>query len=131
MKIDTNLCTGCRICEMICSIKHSGKINTNRSRIRIESVWPEQEKIHVCRQCKEAPCIKACPVGALTKDKDGVIRVNRDKCTLCKACVKACPFDAIFVGMEDEILICDTCDGAYECISWCPNNAISKEDLNE
>jgi len=44
-------CTGCRICEMICSITHSEKINTQRSRIRIKSVWPEEENIYVCRKC--------------------------------------------------------------------------------
>ena len=126
MEVDVERCTGCRICEMICSLKHDEKINPLRSRIRIESSWPEEEQIYVCRQCEEPECVKSCPENALSQDENRVIKINEDKCALCGACIEACPFDAIYVGMDQKLLVCDTCDGAYECVKWCPNDALSE-----
>lgn len=126
MHVNTDLCTGCRVCEMICSLTHSGKINTDRSRIRIESHWPEEEHIYVCRKCKNPQCVIACPQDALSQNEDGIIEIDEDKCNLCGACVEACPFNAIYVGKEKQLLVCDTCNGSYECVQWCPNQALSK-----
>ena len=124
MEVIPEQCTGCRICEMICSITHSEKINTQRSRIRIESVWPEEENIYVCRKCNKPNCVKKCPQDALTQNASGIIEIDEDKCILCKTCIEACPFDAIFIGKEGNLLICDGCDGDYECVSWCPNDVL-------
>lgn len=126
MDIDTEQCTGCRICEIICSLEHDEKINPLRSRIRIESSWPEEEHIYICRQCEEPVCVKSCPENALSQSDNGVIKINYDKCTLCEACVEACPFDAIYVGKDQKLLVCDTCYGSYECVQWCPNDALSE-----
>ena len=47
------------------------------------------------------------------------IRVLNEKCTGCKLCIKACPFGAIQVGPNREILKCDLCGGDPECVKYC------------
>jgi phenylacetyl-CoA:acceptor oxidoreductase subunit 1 len=45
-----------------------------------------------CNQCKNAPCVKACPTGATRQREDGIIVVDQDKCVGCRYCVIACPY---------------------------------------
>jgi len=36
LSVDASLCTGCRTCEVVCSLTHNqGRINPRRSRIRV------------------------------------------------------------------------------------------------
>ena len=122
-KINRKLCTGCRICEVVCSFVHEGEFAPKRSRIRIESEWPEMEKVHVCVACKRKECISACSPGALSWDS--FLQLNEEKCDRCLACVEACPFGGIQVDPSEQLLLfCDTCGGEYQCVKWCPTNAI-------
>ncbi len=124
-KISRKLCTGCRICEMICSLAHEGEIAPKQSRIRIESDWPGAEKVQVCVACKPKKCIPACPHGALSWDT--VLRLDEEKCDLCLACIEACPFGGIRLDPpKSRLLFCDTCGGDYPCVEWCPPKAIVK-----
>ena len=43
----------------------------------------------------ERPCRKACPVGAITYDKDGLCIIDENKCVQCGHCIHSCPFGAI------------------------------------
>src|SRR5690554_4294509 len=40
-------------------------------------------------------CIKVCPVGAISKDKDGYIIVDEKACISCEKCVQICPTNAM------------------------------------
>ena len=65
-----NLCVGCGICEMACSMFHYGVINRELSRIRIlKYLTPISKAIQsICVQCdkkEERECEKACPTGAI------------------------------------------------------------------
>ena len=42
------------------------------------------------------PCEEACPVGAITKDDNGVEHIDESKCIYCGKCLNSCPFGAIF-----------------------------------
>jgi molybdopterin-containing oxidoreductase family iron-sulfur binding subunit len=60
--------------------------------------YPAVKRIFVpalCNHCKEAPCMKACPTGAIHKRKDGIVLVNQEKCCGSRACVAACPYGAL------------------------------------
>jgi Fe-S-cluster-containing dehydrogenase component len=49
-----------------------------------------------CNHCASAPCVKACPSGALVKrPRDGVVTLEDARCIGCRYCQMACPFDAI------------------------------------
>ena len=125
MKTVPPFCTGCRICEMICSITHEGGIAPKRSRIRIRSNWPDEEKIHLCVACEPKPCIGACPEGSLSWE--GYLRLNEEKCTACYLCTEACPYEGIRTEPTKRYpLFCDTCEGKFECVQWCPTKAVVK-----
>lgn len=41
------------------------------------------------------PCMRACPVGAISKDEYSRAVIDYSKCISCGACVAGCPFGAI------------------------------------
>jgi molybdopterin-containing oxidoreductase family iron-sulfur binding subunit len=45
-----------------------------------------------CQHCDDAPCTKACPVGATYQDSDGIIAQIYDRCIGCRYCMVACPY---------------------------------------
>ncbi len=126
--LNPEACTGCRMCEMICSLIHGQDgINPRRSRIKITE---KKEKgiflPKVCQLCKEPACMRACPESALFRDPStGVILIDEKKCNGCRSCVEACTYDAIFFLPGDEIpSSCDLCGGAPECTKYCLQEAI-------
>ena len=121
-------CTGCRMCEMVCSLMHEKRgVNPRMSRIRVD-FYPEKGIItpNVCRLCATPACIEACPEMALSRDEtSGVILLDADRCTGCGACQEACPFDAIFMHPETKkVISCDLCEGDPRCVRYCMNNTL-------
>ena len=128
--VDAELCTGCRICELWCSLKHFGVINASKSRIRIGKKQGNLSSVpKVCLQCPDRYCIAACPpkIKALSLDKKtGAVLVDRDKCIGCAKCREACPYDAIHpLADEKKVIICDLCAGNPECVIQCPEGVLS------
>ena len=128
--VDETRCSGCKICEQVCAKTHYDVLNVSKSAIRIHTEFTKEKIWHthsVCQQCgPDAPCIKACPEGALYwDDEKNRLAINLDKCRGHFNCVAACPYNAIFrhPGLNNPIF-CDLCDGSPECIKWCPMGAI-------
>lgn len=126
LAVNEKFCTGCRICEQVCSMEHHGEYNPALSRVRIVSNWPE-EKVIMCRQCKALACIKACPQTALSFNGSFVV-LNEELCDGCGVCFKSCVFKFNLINVfNSQPLFCDTCSGKYLCVSWCPSKVIRKE----
>ena len=53
------------------------------------------------------------------------IKVKRELCTGCEACVQSCPYDAI-VMKEEKAEITELCQLCRACLSVCPEGAISE-----
>ena len=70
-----------------------------------ESVDPGPELMHWPSRCVRCySCVEACPKGAIAKDADGAVIVDRAKCDLCGRCAEACLYDAMqIVGREMSI----------------------------
>jgi len=114
-------CSGCRRCEVVCAIKHEGRIWPEASRVRVFMLTPTLEIPHLCTQCDDAPCIPSCPTNALSRsEKTGAILVDAEKCISCSKCIAACPGRVPFLHpATNKAIICDLCDGAPECARVC------------
>lgn len=126
ISVNYKKCTGCRICEIVCSVKFEGKVNPRRARIRVIPFFPGIDIPIVCTHCEPAPCINVCPSKAIKKDeKRGIVLIRKEDCTGCMECVKACPSKAIFLHPEEKVAIkCDLCGGDPECVKFCPTGAL-------
>jgi carbon-monoxide dehydrogenase iron sulfur subunit len=121
-------CSGCRLCEIACSLWHEGEFSPKEARIRIIKMGPDEYKVRVCKQCKKKVCISVCPEDAITLDNKGIIVIDETRCTGCKLCVKHCPFEAIWIHPKKRVAItCNLCDGGEpQCIAYCPMGVLKK-----
>ncbi len=127
---DPDLCTGCRICEYVCSATKHGVFDPSLSRIRVVRIEPVTMTAISCRMCADAPCVLACPRDALTQDpQTGVIHIDETKCDGCGWCVEACDFGAIVLNPAHKMAeICDLCadeEDGPQCVKFCPKEALS------
>lgn len=88
-------------------------------------------------------CVKVCPLGAITL-KDGLARIDGDKCVACGVCVASCPKKLIEIVPANAIYFVscaskdkgaqmkETCSigciGCGICKKNCPSNAIELEN---
>ena len=114
-------CSGCRRCEIACSLHHEKQIWPEASRVRVFMLIPGVEIPHLCAQCKEYYCVKACSFNALSvNEKTSAVMVNREKCTACGACIRSCPGKIPHIHpKENYVLICDLCEGNPQCAKVC------------
>jgi len=114
-------CSGCRQCEVVCSLGHEGRIWPEASRIRVFMITPTVEIPHFCSQCDDAPCIAGCHRDALSKNlRTGAIVVDKEKCNACGLCIDACPGRVPTMHPKEKYaLICDLCDGDPACVKVC------------
>jgi len=127
---DMAKCTGCRVCEAVCSLVKEGEFNPVKARGKVVRTVENSILYSVrvtCLQCEEPNCMAVCPTGAITVNDGGVKIVNEEKCIGCKMCEMACPVGAIAVNAEKGVsLKCDLCDGLEEpqCVKYCYTEAL-------
>jgi Fe-S-cluster-containing hydrogenase component 2 len=128
--IDLEKCTGCGICEMVCSLYHIKECNPEKSKIRvirhpIEGITYSVPM--VCQQCEKPLCKSVCPKGAILRDiKTNALVVDEKRCIGCKFCFNACPFGGISINTKDGIATkCNLCGGEPKCVEFCPTGALS------
>ena len=129
--VNQERCTGCRLCESVCAVKHDGVVNPMRARIKIEK-W-EHEGLYVpmiCQHCQDAPCMNVCPVKAISRDEElARVQVDYDICIGCRSCVAVCPFGAMnFNTIDKKVIKCDLCDGEPQCVRFCDIKAVDYVD---
>lgn len=135
--VDRDKCLGCKSCELNCAVERDSVSRTllggikelpkPKARVgvfgRTGSSFPLQ-----CRHCEDATCLRACPSGAMQRDKEtGNTFVDASKCRGCWMCVMSCPMGAIIPAGEYKVAMkCDACAHMEEpaCVSGCPTGAL-------
>lgn len=142
--VDTRRCFGCHGCEVACKAENDvplGKYirqtiyhDHTRSGGAVARIMVPMS----CQHCEDAPCIKACPCGALHKGPGGSVQVNYDVCSGHAACKEACPYGAIYIDpVANQAIKCHNCthrvDEGMEpaCVETCPSGALFFGDLND
>ena len=133
MVVDHERCTGCRLCEMVCSVKKEGVSDPTRARIHIIK-W-EMEGFYLpmfCQHCDEPLCAAVCPVNAVQRDDSlGRVIVDHDLCIGCRACISTCPLGGVgYDDKERRIIRCDLCDGDPSCVKYCETSTIQFIESN-
>jgi anaerobic carbon-monoxide dehydrogenase iron sulfur subunit len=146
--VDIRRCTACKSCEIACTVEHSASKNLfgavsedpkPQKRIHVESALAYAYPVR-CMHCGDAPCIAACPNGAMSRDAgSGSVVVNAERCQGCFMCAMVCSFGAISAHPTQKVAVkCDFCpdrraDGRKPaCVEACPTGALQfgdEEDL--
>ena len=141
--IDQTRCIGCHACTTACKSENLVPLSVTRTYVKHVDVgvFPQARRAHQvtrCNQCAHAPCVTACPTTAMFKRADGIVDFDKSICIGCKACIAACPYDAIFINPEDHSAEkCNFCAHRIDiglepaCVVVCPTQAILIGDMND
>jgi len=156
--VDTTVCVGCRNCEWACKTAHdlpAGELTSYEKRDILKtkrrpdvhaltvvnefshgknSSLPIDVKVQ-CMHCDHPACVSACIVGAFSKQENGAVIWDTDKCIGCRYCMAACPFQVPAFEYEKalnpKIMKCDFCFNRTKegklpaCVSICPFEALT------
>jgi len=134
LMVNYDKCTGCRLCEMVCSVLHEGVSNPSKGRIKcVKWEWEGRYVPMICQQCVDAPCMNVCPAKAIYRDETlNRVMVDQELCIGCRMCVAACPFGAMgFNPDTKKVFKCDMCDGDPQCVRFCETHAIEYVEVSE
>lgn len=140
MAVDTRRCVGCNACVLACKAENGLPGDLRRSWIDTDErgTYPNlsmEIRSTRCAQCSSAPCVTNCPTGASYKGAGGIVLVDRDLCTGCKACIASCPYGARSVHPDGYVDKCTLCVHRLErgqqpaCATSCPTNALVAGDI--
>lgn len=141
--VDTRRCFGCHACEVSCKAENDVPLgNYIRQTIyQDEGTYPVVARMFLpmsCQHCEDAPCIKACPCGALHKESGGTVAIDYNTCCGHGTCAEVCPYGAIYLDpVAKQAVKCHNCYHRVEqdmepaCVPTCPAKALHFGDLND
>ena len=114
--LDLSRCIGCRRCVHACVAENNQSRDPQIQWITVLSMnkedgvdimksdayyhpekVPEEDKFYMpvaCQQCRNPPCVRACPVQATWQEPDGIVVIDYNWCIGCRCCMTACPYGA-------------------------------------
>ncbi|HEX4107142.1 MAG TPA: 4Fe-4S dicluster domain-containing protein, partial [Solirubrobacteraceae bacterium] len=141
--LDQRRCIGCHACTVACKAEHGVELGVFRTWVKVieQGAFPDVRRhfsVLRCNHCTDAPCVKVCPVTALFKREDGIVDFDPARCIGCKACLNACPYDALYIDPRTQTAAkCNFCAHRVDaglrpsCEVVCPVEAIVSGDLDD
>lgn len=140
--IDNRKCIGCHACTVACKSEHDVPVGVNRTWVKYieKGEYPHTRRLFSvmrCNHCENAPCVDICPVEALHMRDDGIVDFDGRRCIGCKACMQACPYDALYIDPQTHTAAkCNYCSHRVDiglepaCVNVCPEHAIISGDMD-
>lgn len=156
MLVDVTRCIGCRACQVACkSWNQREGIETENTgsyenppdlapnswtRIKfVEEGSGDSLKWHfrrvMCQHCTRAACEHVCPPKAISHQEKTAVVIDQDKCTGCKYCITACPFNVPRYNADTNTamkctLCIDRISNGLEpaCSKVCPTEAVQWDE---
>jgi len=113
MVVDLEKCLGCRTCAVACKAHNAqppgvwwNRVFTPGSKFHQTGVG-EYGRMGMyflpvsCQMCRNAPCVKVCPVGATYTDDRGIVLIDYERCIGCRYCMTACPYGVRQFNWQD------------------------------
>jgi Fe-S-cluster-containing dehydrogenase component/formate-dependent nitrite reductase membrane component NrfD len=141
--VDNRKCIGCHACSVACKSENGVPLGVNRTWVKYveKGRFPHVRRLFQvtrCNHCASPPCVAICPVGAMFRRGDGIVDFDSSRCIGCKACMQACPYDAIYLDPERHTAAkCNYCahrtaNGVEPaCVVLCPEHALVAGDLDD
>ncbi len=141
--IDNRKCIGCHACSVACKEENQVPLGVFRTWVKYveKGAFPNTRRhfqVTRCNQCENPPCVRICPTAAMYQRQDGIVEFDNEQCIGCKACLEACPYDAIYMDPDSHTAAkCHFCahriDRGLEpaCVIVCPERAIIVGDMND
>jgi molybdopterin-containing oxidoreductase family iron-sulfur binding subunit len=107
MVIDLARCVNCQACVVACKMANGTPPGIFLTRVLyFETGEYPRARIKffpvLCNQCQNAPCKEVCPAGAIYTE-DGVVLIDKEKCTGCGMCAEVCPYNMITMIEPDDL----------------------------
>ncbi len=152
---DASACTGCKACQIACKDKNDLPVGVIWRRVynyagggwvadarHKDLMVPNNVFAYsisaACMHCQDPVCVSICPTTAMSKDENGVVTVDADKCIGCRYCEWACPYSAPQFNEAAGIMTkCNMCQdlvaegGNPACVDACPMRALEFGELSE
>ncbi len=141
--IDNRKCIGCHACTVACKAEHDDPLGVHKTWVKYveKGEFPDTRRLFSvmrCNHCADAPCVEICPTTALFTRSDGIVDFDARRCIGCKACMQACPYDALYIDPRTETAAkCNFCSHRVDmgrepaCVTVCPAEAIVAGDLDD
>jgi len=141
--IDGRMCIGCHACSTACKQENEVPLGVYRTWVKTTETghFPDSQRhfqVTRCNHCANPPCVRICPTTAMYQRVDGIVEFDKDACIGCKACMQACPYDAIYIDPETKTAAkCHYCSHRTDlglepaCVVVCPEHAIIAGDMND
>lgn len=140
--IDHSRCIGCHACSVACKEENQVPLGVYRTWVKYieKGSFPDVRRnfaVLRCNHCDNAPCVTVCPTEALFRRDNGIVDFDNQQCIGCKACMQACPYDAIYIDPGTQTAAkCNFCAHRVDqglkpsCEVVCPEQAILSGDLD-
>ncbi|MFQ5341476.1 MAG: NrfD/PsrC family molybdoenzyme membrane anchor subunit [Anaerolineae bacterium] len=141
--IDNRKCIGCHACSTACKSENGVPLGVYRTWVKYveKGRFPNTRRffqVTRCNHCANPPCVRICPVTAMYQRVDGIVDFDSQICIGCKACIQACPYDAIYADPNTRTAAkCHYCAHRTEiglapaCVVMCPEHAIIAGNLDD